>query len=47
MQSFDAWKEGYGELTFSEYLQKIITNHETGIWAKEVAEALSKKESEK
>ncbi|NVM52794.1 MAG: hypothetical protein HWN66_03755 [Candidatus Helarchaeota archaeon] len=44
MQNYDDWKEGYGELTFLEYLQKIIENSATGIWAKEVAEKLLEKE---
>ena len=45
MEAFDDWQEGYGELSFVEYLQKIIENPATGVWAKEVAEDLLKKEN--
>ncbi len=45
MESYDEWQEGYGELSFSEYLKKLIDNPATGNWAKEVAEELLKRES--
>ncbi len=47
MESFDDWQEAYGELSFSEYLQKIIENSATGTWAKEVAEKLLEDEKSK
>ena len=47
MKNYDDWQEAYGELTFSEYLQKVIANSATGFWAKEVAEALLEKEKKK
>jgi len=40
MQNYDEWKEAYGDLSFQEYLHKIIDNTSTGIWACEVAENL-------
>jgi len=46
-EKYDEWLEAYGELSFLDYLQKVIQNPETGIWAKEVAEDLVKKENEK
>jgi len=46
-EKYEEWLEAYGELSFSDYLQKVIQNPETGIWAKEVAEELAKKENEK
>jgi hypothetical protein len=44
MQYYDEWKEAYGELSFKEYLQKVIDNPATGIWACEVSEKLLEKE---
>ncbi|MFX1298471.1 MAG: hypothetical protein ACFFD2_26895 [Promethearchaeota archaeon] len=41
------WQEGYGELSFEDYLIKIIENSATGVWAKEIAESLIKKEDSK
>ena len=39
---YKQWSEGYGEMTWKEYLQKVAHNSETGQWAKEVADALAK-----
>jgi hypothetical protein len=39
---YQQWSEAYGAITWEEYLQKIGRNAETGQWAKEVAELLSK-----
>ncbi len=47
MAAFHDWQEGYGELSFIEYLQKIIENPATGDWAREVAEDLLRKEEAK
>ena len=46
-EKYTEWLEAYGELSFSDYLQKVIQLSETGIWAKEVAEDIAKKENEK
>lgn len=40
--AYKRWDEGYGGLTWKEYLQNVKQNSETGQWAKEVAEALAK-----
>ncbi|NVM28636.1 MAG: hypothetical protein HWN65_07310 [Candidatus Helarchaeota archaeon] len=47
MENYEDWQEAYGELTFLEYLQKIIENPATGVWAKDVAEVLLKQEDSK
>jgi len=39
---YSRWSEGYGGMTWKEYLKKISQSAETGQWAKEVAEMLSK-----
>lgn len=36
------WNEAYGGITWKEYLLKVADSSETGQWAKEVAELLSK-----
>ena len=46
-EKYNEWLEAFGELTFTEYLQKLIVNPDTGLWVKEVAEDLAKKENEK
>ena len=43
MQSFGCWKKGL-KIPWKDYLREIQKNCFTGIWAKEVAEHLSKKE---
>jgi hypothetical protein len=45
--SYQEWEDAYGKLSLEDYLQKIIDNPATGIWAKEVAEDLLKKGREK
>jgi hypothetical protein len=44
---YKQWSEAYGAITWDEYLQKIRDSAETGQWAKEVAELLSKGSEEK
>ncbi len=34
---YKSWSEAYGELTWEEYLDRIIENGETGEWVVEVA----------
>ena len=46
-EKYNEWLEAFGELTFTEYLQKLLANPDTGLWVKEVAEDLAKKEIEK
>ncbi len=40
--AYGRWNEAYGGITWKEYLQKISRDPETGEWAREVAELLSK-----
>ena len=47
MKNFDDWKEEYGELSFEEYLAKLIENPAVGVWAKDVAEKLLENEKSK
>jgi len=44
MESYDDWVAAYGELSFSEYLKKIMENSTAGLWVQEVAEMLLEKE---
>ena len=46
-EKYDEWLEAFGELTFVEYLQKLIANPDTGLWVKEVAENLVQKVTKK
>lgn len=39
---YKRWSEAYGAMSWKEYLRKIGQNAETGQWAKEVAQLLSK-----
>ena len=43
---YKQWSDAYGAIAWKEYLQKIGRNAETGQWAKEVAELLSKDTAE-
>ena len=43
---YKQWTDAYGGITWKEYLRKIGRNSETGQWAKEVAELLSKESGE-
>ena len=38
--AYASWQDAYGELGRKSYLDRIKRNHETGQWAKEVAESL-------
>jgi hypothetical protein len=40
--AYRKWSEGYGGMTWEDYLKKIGQSPETGQWAKEVADMLSK-----
>jgi hypothetical protein len=42
---YGKWSEGYGGMPWKEYLLRISRSSETGAWAKEVAEMLSKEEA--
>lgn len=44
-EAYKVWKNAYGELTWAQYLDKIIKNQETGQWASEVAKLMEKGES--
>ena len=44
--AYTQWNEAYGGITWKDYLQKVSQNAETGLWAKEVAELLSKESAE-
>jgi hypothetical protein len=39
---YERWSEAYGGITRKEYLQRLQQSAETGQWAKEVADMLSK-----
>jgi len=39
---YKRWNEAYAGISWKEYLQKVRQSAETGQWAKEVAELLSK-----
>lgn len=40
--AYKVWNEAYGGMTWAEYLRRVIQSKETGQWAREVAELLSK-----
>ena len=44
--AYTQWKEAYGGITWKDYLQRVSQDAETGLWAKEVAELLSKESAE-
>lgn len=44
--AYAKWNEGYGGITWKEYLRRVSQDSETGQWAREVAEMLSKEEAE-
>jgi hypothetical protein len=44
--AYRQWNEAYGGLAWKEYLRRISQDSETGEWAKEVAELLSKQDVE-
>jgi hypothetical protein len=37
-EGYRAWKYAYGEMSWTEYLDSIKRNEDTGQWVKEVAE---------
>jgi hypothetical protein len=39
---YQLWSEAYGGMTWKQYLRRVAQSAETGQWAKEVAELLSK-----
>jgi len=39
---YKQWDEGFGGITWKEYLRKISKHSATGKWAKEVADLLAK-----
>jgi hypothetical protein len=38
--AYPRWVKAYGSMDWKAYLDRVITNAETGQWAKEVAELL-------
>ena len=44
---YKRWSEAYGAITWKDYLQRIGKNAQTGEWAKEVAELLTKEAAER
>jgi len=40
--AYPVWKEAYGGMTWKQYLEQVKRNTQTGDWAREVAEFLSK-----
>ena len=47
IEYFDEWQRAYGELSYAEYLEMVMENPSTGLWARSVAEYLLKKEKAK
>lgn len=43
IEQYKYWKEAYEELTWEEYLTKLIENPENGKWVKELAKYLISK----
>jgi hypothetical protein len=43
---YKEWSEGYGGMAWKEYLLRIRSSSETGLWAKEVADMMSKDDAE-
>jgi hypothetical protein len=44
--AYKRWNEAYGGIAWKEYLRRIGQDPETGEWAKEVAELLSREAAE-
>lgn len=40
--AYPAWKEAYGGMSWKQYLSEVKRNPQTGDWARDVAELLSK-----
>jgi hypothetical protein len=52
LKTYQFWKKAYGSLSWEEYLARIVSIPETGMWVKDVAEfelrsILSQKKDEK
>lgn len=47
IQVYLEWKEAIPNITWTEYLKKVVENKHTGKWAKEVAVYKLKKEAQK
>jgi hypothetical protein len=43
--AYSVWKEAYGGMTWKQYLLEVKRSSQTGDWAREVAEFLSKEAS--
>ena len=43
-EGYKAWKDAYDELSWMEYLDRIIGNGETGEWVREIAKLMLAKE---
>lgn len=44
--AYEKWSEGYGGMTWKAYLGRVVESPQTGQWAREVAELLSKESTE-
>jgi hypothetical protein len=44
--AYKQWSEAYGGMAWKEYLRRVTQSSETGRWAKEVAELLSRESTE-
>jgi len=44
--AYREWDEGFGGMTWKEYLRKVRKHSLTGRWAKEVADLLAKEAAE-
>jgi hypothetical protein len=47
VKNYDYWRNSYEELSWEEYLMKLIANPECGKWVKEVAKYLISKKIER
>jgi hypothetical protein len=46
-KQYGAWMHAYAGISMGDYMKKLLTLNETGIWVKEVINAELKKESKK
>lgn len=46
-KQYGAWVHAYAKISMGDYMKKLLTLNETGIWVKEVINAELKKESKK
>ncbi len=35
-KNYDVWKDGYGKISWKEYLERLLERKETGSWVKDV-----------